>query len=199
MAIKTTDQPTNANQNSGEVSFTDEMLKLAQCLMPVPPTAKVKRLIDSSAVEAKLSEVAWKAYDSAVGLATQTTNQVLSNQRVGQVLGTSLDLMLRWQRFNSAVAGALFAAVWPAVGLPTGSEVAAVRADILGLRKELRAALAEAETNEDYARELHEAVRHSIVNEQDVANQVRKSSSRQISVWSGWAGGEHMEIKDVGN
>ena len=40
--------------------------------------------------------------------------------------------MLRWQRFNSAVAGALFAAIWPAVDLPTGTEVAAVRADYVG-------------------------------------------------------------------
>jgi uncharacterized protein YbjT (DUF2867 family) len=199
MGSEKTDEATN-QKNSGDASFSDEMLKLAQCLMPVPPTAKVKRLIDRSAVEAKLSEVAWKTYDSIVGLAAQTTNRVLSNQGVGNVLGTSLDLMLRWQRFNSAVAGAMFSAVWPAVGLPTGSEVAAVRADIRGLREDLRAALAEAETNEDYARQLHEAVRHSIINEQDVADQVRKSSGRQISVWSGWAGGEHRETsEDVGN
>jgi Spy/CpxP family protein refolding chaperone len=93
----------------------------------------------------------------------------------------------------------MFAAIWPAVGLPTGSEVAAVRADIRELRDELRAALAEAEVNEEYARELHEAVRHSIVNEREVTDQVRKSGSRRISAWSGWAGGEHMEVKDVGN
>jgi hypothetical protein len=124
---------------------------------------------------------------------------VYGNRQVGQVLGTSIDLILRWQRFNTAVAGALFAAVWPAVGLPTGSEVAAVRADIRGLREELRAALAEAETNEDFARELHEAVRGSIVKERDVTDQVRQSGTRQVSVWTGWAGGEHMEIKDVGN
>jgi len=197
MAIEQNQQQAGSNQNDS--SFSDDVLKLAQCLMPVPPTAKVKRLIDSTKVEAKLSEVAWKAYDSIVGLANQTTNGVYGNRRVAQVLGTSIDLMLRWQRFNAAVAGALFAAIWPAVGLPTGSEVAAVRADIRGLREELREALAEAETNEDYARELHEAVRHSIINEHDVADQVRKSGTRQVSVWTGWAGGEHMEIKDVGN
>ena len=199
MVVKKTDEASGATQNSSEASFSDEILKLAQCLMPVPPTAKVKRLIDSTAVEAKLSEVAWKAYDSIVGLANQTTNSVYGNRRVAQVLGGSIDLMLRWQRLNSAVAGALFAAIWPAVDLPTGTEVAAVRADIRELRGDLRAAFAEAETNEDYARELHEVVRHSIVNEHDVADQVRKSSTKQISVWTGWAGGEHMEIKDVGN
>ncbi len=190
----------SANHNSAAASFSEETLKLAQCLMPVPPTAKIRRLVDTAAVEVEkeLSELAWKAYDSIVGLANRTTNQVFSNQRVGQALGGSIDLMLRWQRFNHAVAGALFSALWPAVGLPTGSEVAAVRADIRGLREELRAAVAEAETNEDYARELHEAVRHSMVNGPDSAHE-RKSSARQIAVWSGWAGGEHMEIKDVGN
>jgi hypothetical protein len=173
-------------------------LKLAQCLMPVPPTAKVKRLIDSTAVEAKLSEVAWKAYDSIVGLANQTTNSVYANRQVAQVLGGSIDLMLRWQRFNSAVAGALFAAVWPAVGLPTGSEVSAVRADIRELRGELRAALAEAETNEDYARELHEAVRHSIVNGNEVAD--RGPRSQQVAIWTGWTDPQHAEIiANVGN
>lgn len=200
MESEKTEEATRNIQSSGDASFSDEILKLAQCLMPVPPTAKIKRIINSSAVEAKLGEVAWKAYDSVVGLATQTTNKVLNSPRVGQMLGTSVDLMLRWQRLNSAVAGAMFAAVWPAVGLPTGSEVAAVRADIRGLREELRAALAEAETNEDYGRELHEAVRDSIGNEQNLAEQLRKSEARQISVWSGWAGGERMEIsEDVGN
>ena len=61
MAIKKTDEANSANQNSSETSFSDEILKLAQCLMPVPPTAKVKRMIDSASVETKLSEVAWKA------------------------------------------------------------------------------------------------------------------------------------------
>jgi len=197
MAIQKTDEANSANQNSSETSFSDEILKLAQCLMPVPPTAKVKRLIDSASVETKLSEVAWKAYDSVVGLANQTTNRVFSNPSVGQVLGGSIDLMLRWQRFNTAVAGALFGAFWPAVGLPTGSEVAAVRADIRGLREELRAAVVEAETNEDYARVLHEAVRHSIANGNDAA---RKSSTPQVAVLSGWTGAEPMErSNDVGN
>ncbi len=197
MAIQKTDEANSANQNSSETSFSDEILKLAQCLMPVPPTAKVKRLIDSASVETKLSEVAWKAYDSVVGLANQTTNRVFSNPSVGQVLGGSIDLMLRWQRFNTAVAGALFGAFWPAVGLPTGSEVAAVRADIRGLREELRAAVVEAETNEDYARVLHEAVRHSIANGNDAA---RKSSNPQVAVLSGWTGAEPMErSNDVGN
>lgn len=197
MANKKLDEAPSANPNSGETSFPDEILKLAQCLMPVAPSAKVKQVIDSANVETNLSEVAWKAYDSVVGLTKVTTNGLFTNATVGQVLGTSIDIMLRWQRFNTAVAGAFFTALWPAVGLPTGSEVAAVRSDIRGLREELRAAVIEAETNEDYARELHEAVRHTIVNGNEVAD--RGSSSQQVAIWTGWTSAERMEITDVGN
>jgi len=197
MASKKIDEPPRGTINSAETSFSDEILKLAQCLMPVAPTAKVKEVIDRAEIEtrlaeASLSEIAWKAYDSVVGLTKVATNGLFTNSTVGQVLGGSIDVMLRWQRFNNAVAGAWFNAVWPAVGLPTGTEVAAVRADIRGLREELRAAVIEAETNEDYARELHEAVRHSIVNGNDVAD--RGSSSQQVAIWTGWTGPERTEI-----
>lgn len=198
MASKKIDEPPRGVTNSGETSFSDEILKLAQCLMPVAPTAKVKQVIASAQVETSLSEVAWKAYDSVVGLTKVTTNGLFTNATVGQVLGTSIDVMLRWQRFNTAVAGAWFNALWPAVGLPTGIEVAAVRADIRGLREELRAAVIEAETNEDYARELHEAVRHSIVNGDEVES--RRPSSQQVSVWTGWTDPQQTEIiANVGN
>jgi hypothetical protein len=197
MANQKIDEPRSANPNSGETSFSDEMLKLAQCLMPVAPTTKVKRVIDSVQVETSLSEVAWKAYDSVVGLTKVATNGLFTNETVGQVLGGSIDIMLRLQRFNTAVAGAWFNALWPAVGLPTGSEVAQVRSDIRGLREELRAVVVEAETNEEYARELHEAVRDSIVNGNEVAD--RGSSSQQVAVWTGWTSAERMEITDVGN
>src|SRR6266478_5597708 len=199
MASKKIDEPLRGNhQNSGETSFSDEILKLAQCLMPVAPTAKVKQVSAVKSAEAPLGEIAWKAYDSVVGLTKVATNGLYTNATVGQVLGTSIDMMLRWQRFNTAVAGAWFNALWPAVGLPTGSEVAQVRADIRGLREELRAAVIEAETNEDYARELHEAVRHSIVNENEVAD--RGPSSQQVAVWTGWTDPQHSEIiANVGN
>ncbi len=115
MASKKIDEPLRGNhQNSGETSFSDEILKLAQCLMPVAPTAKVKQVSAVKSAEAPLGEIAWKAYDSVVGLTKVATNGLYTNATVGQVLGTSIDMMLRWQRFNSAVAGAWFNALWPA-------------------------------------------------------------------------------------
>jgi hypothetical protein len=203
MASRKIDGPPRTTINSAETSFSDEILKLAQCLMPVAPTKKVKEVIDRAEIEtrlaeASLSDVAWRAYDSVVGLTKVTTDGLFTNATVGQVLGTSIDMMLRWQRFNTAVAAAWFNALWPAVGLPTGTEVAAVRADIRGLREELRAAVIEAETNEDYARELHQAVRYSIVNGNEVAD--RGSSSHQVGIWTGWTGPESTEINgNVGN
>src|SRR5579864_2739088 len=162
MTSRKIDQPPRATTNSAETSFSDEILKLAQCLMPVAPTKKVKEVVDRAEIEARLAEaslsdVAWRAYDSVVGLTKVTTDGLFTNETVGKVLGTSIDLMLRWQRFNNAVAAAWFNALWPAVGLPTAVEVEQVRADIRGLREELRSAVIEAETNEDYARELHQA------------------------------------------
>ncbi len=75
-----------------------------------------------------------------------------------------------------------------------------MRADIRGLREQLRAAVIEADTNGDYARELHEAARESIVNGTD-AYRARKSSSRQVAIFTGWIGAEHREevTSDVGN
>src|ERR1700674_5446493 len=121
---KKLDGPRTANPNSTDTSFSDEILKLAQCLMPVAPTKKVKDVIDKAEIEtrlaeASLSDVAWRAYDSVVGLTKVTTNGLFTNATVGQVLGTSIDLMLRWQLLNNAVATAWFNALSPAVGLPT--------------------------------------------------------------------------------
>jgi hypothetical protein len=149
----------------------------------------------TSLAEVPLHEVAWKTYDSIVGLAKQTTDGVFSNASVGQLLGGTIDLMLQWQRFNTAVAGAFFGAFWPAIGLPTGPEVAAMRADIRGLREMLRAGVLE-ETN-GYSRELHQAARLSIV---DGTDEARKPNTRQVAIFTGWTGAQHREVSgDVGN
>jgi hypothetical protein len=152
---------------------------------------------ETSLAEIPLHEVAWKTYDSIVGFAKQTTDGMFSNASVGQLLGGTIDLMLRWQRFNTAVAGAFFGAFWPAIGLPTAPEVAAMRADIRGLREMLRAGVLE-ETN-GYSRELHQAARLSIIDGTD-GYQASKPNTRQVAIFTGWTGAEHREVSgDVGN
>jgi hypothetical protein len=214
---------TRSKPISTDSSFTDEMLKLAQTLMPEPPTAKVKRMVAGIAdkgIDRQLHEIGWKAYDTVVGASNNATNRILTSPAVGQVLGGAIDAMLRWQRFNAAVAGAFFSALWPAVGLPSATEVEAIRSDVRSMREELRDAIAERDSKEDFASELHVAIRESIVSQRaddksatqktnghppeavDPASipPAKKTSVYQFSVWSGWPGADPMELgEDVGN
>lgn len=203
--------------NSNDSTFSDEILKLAQTLMPEPPTTKVKRMVADLAdkgIDRQLHELGWKAYDTVVGAANNATNRVFTSPTVGNVLGGAIDIMLRYQRFNAAVAGAFFSALWPAVGLPSATELEAVRGEVRAMREELRDAVADRESKDDFASELHIAVRESIVNQQTdeksaagetnghshTAVPAKKSSVYQFSVWSGWPGADPMELgEDVGN
>ena len=201
--------------NSNDTTFSDEILKLAQCLMPEPPTSKVKRMvadITNNGIDRQLHELGWKAYDTVIGAANSATNTVFTSPTVGNVIGGAIDIVLRYQRFNAAVAGAFFTALWPAVGLPSATEVESIRRDVRVMREELRDAIADRDSRDDFANELHVAVRDSIISQQAVekaaareknghdAPDARKSSVYQFSVWSGWPGADPMELgEDVGN
>jgi len=209
--------------NFTDSAFTDEMLKLAQTLMPEPPTAKVRRMvadITDKGIDRQLHEIGWKAYDTVIGAANNATNRVFTSPTVGSVLGGAIDIMLRYQRFNAAVAGAFFSALWPAVGLPSATELESLRSDVRAMREELRDAVADRDSKDDFASELHIAVRESIVTQQadekaadrktnghngnlvDPASipAAKKTSVYQFSVWSGWPGADPMELgEDVGN
>jgi hypothetical protein len=211
------DHNSRSKLNSTDSTFSDEILKLAQTLMPEPPTIKVKRLVADIAdkgIDRQLHELGWKAYDTVVGAANNATNRVFTSPTVGNVLGGAIDLMLRYQRLNAAIAGAFFSALWPAVGLPSASEVESMRGEVRAMREELRDAVAERDSKDDFASELHIAVRESIVNQQadeksalresnggaHAATPAKKSSVYQFSVWSGWPGADPMELsEDVGN
>ncbi len=174
---------TRINLNSNDASFSDEMLKLAQCLMPEPPTAKVRRAIAETRIDRQVHEAAWKAYDTVVGAANGVTNRLFSSPAVGNLLGNAIDIVLRWQRFNAAVAGAFFGALWPAVGLPSANDVEAIRIDVRSMREELRDAVAERD-----AEKL------------PVAVAARKSSAYQFSAWPEWPGKDPTEIgRDIGH
>jgi hypothetical protein len=200
--------------NSNDTTFSDEILKLAQCLMPEPPTSKVKRMvadITNKGIDRQLHELGWKAYDTVVGAVNNATNRVFTSPTVGNVLGGAIDIMLRYQRFNVAVAGAFFSALWPAVGLPSATEVESIRSDVRAMREELRDAVADRDTRDDFASEVHKAVRESIISHSAVERAAAREQNGnaaddgrpgayQFSVWSGWPGADPMELgEDVGN
>jgi hypothetical protein len=104
--------------------------------------------------------------------------------------------------------------------LPSSTEVEGLRSDVRAMREELRDAVAERDSKDDFASELHIAVRESIVSQQadeklearrtnghpateiDPASipVAKKTSVYQFSVWSGWPGADPMEPgEDVGN
>ena len=208
-----TDNP-RSKLNINDSTFSDEILKLAQCLMPEPPSVKVKRMVANLAdkgIDRQLHELGWKAYDTVVGVANNATNRVFTSPAVGGVLGGAIDIMLRYQRFNMAVAGAFFSALWPAVGLPSANEVESLRNDVRAMREDLRDVVAERDSKDDFASDLHRAVRESIISpravEQVAAREANghaapavRPSVYQFSVWSGWPGADPMEHgEDVGN
>jgi len=166
---------------SNDSASSDEMLKLALCLMPEPPTAKVRRVIAESLIDRQAHEVSWTAYDTVVGAANDLTNRLFANPAVGNVLGGAIDIVLRWQRFNAAVAGAFFGALWPAVDLPAATDIEAIQIELRSMREELLDVVAE----RDAAKSLAAA---------------RKSSAYQFSAWPQWPGSDPVEIgKDVGH
>ena len=169
--------------NFNDSSFPDETLKLAQCLMPEPPTAKVRRVIAQSQIDRQVHEVAWNAYDTAVGAANYVINGLFTSPAVGNVLGGAIDTVLRWQRFNAAVAGAFFAALWPVVGLPSARDVEAIRIEVRSMREELRDTVAERDAKQP-----------------PLTVAARKSSAYEFSAWPQWPGTDPAEIgKDVGH
>src|ERR1700724_2880754 len=146
--------------NSNDTTFSDEILKLAQCLMPEPPTSKVKRMvadITNKGIDRQIHELGWKAYDTVIGVANNATNRVFTSPTVGNVLGGAIGIMLRYQRFNAARAGAFFSALWPAVGLPSATEVESIRNDVRAMREEMRDAVADGNSKDDLYRQLHVA------------------------------------------
>jgi len=50
------------NNKNGSSSFSDEILKLAQCLMPEPPTPELKRLVADSGTDPQVHENGRKAH-----------------------------------------------------------------------------------------------------------------------------------------
>jgi hypothetical protein len=102
------------------------------------PGAVIKRLTAAGA-ERETHEAGWKAYDAWVRLADEAVNTLYADRAFGETMARAFETNLGFGRIAETLASAFFGNLWPAVGLPTASEVHALRGELTGLREELRA------------------------------------------------------------
>jgi hypothetical protein len=89
--------------------------------------------------EQEATAAAWKGYDAWVRLASTTIDELYRNSLFGEITARALDRSLRWQRFSNAWAGAFFAGLWPAVGLPAAATVQTLHEEVRSLTTRLKA------------------------------------------------------------
>jgi hypothetical protein len=86
-----------------------------------------------------LRKAGWRAYEAWVSLANELTNTIYSDPFIGQANGRAMEMALRLRQIGGTMAAAFFGNLWPSVGLPTHSEMVALRDELLALREELAA------------------------------------------------------------
>jgi hypothetical protein len=101
--------------------------------------AEAGKLLAGAGDERGLRKAGWKAYDAWVNLANELTNAIYSNPIIGEVTGQAMESALRLRHIGGAMTAAAFGNLWPSIGLPTHSEMAALREELLALREELAA------------------------------------------------------------
>lgn len=89
--------------------------------------------------EKETTEVAWKAYDAGVRLATTAVDSLYRSPLAGTVTARALNVFLRGQQLSNALAGVVFTGLWQSVGLPTAAETQALRTEVQALREDVRA------------------------------------------------------------
>ena len=76
------------------------------------------------------TEVAWKGYDATVKLTATAVDDMYRNPLLGEMMASTLDTTLRWQKASTAMTGALFTGMWKAMSLPTAGEIQALREEV---------------------------------------------------------------------
>ncbi len=145
------------------MKFFEQLTRLGEAMVEMP-FVTVRALLaperEGGATQA-VQQAGWKAYDAWVQVVNESANALYTNPQAGASLGRSMEASLRWQRLGAAVTNAFFAALWPAVGLPSAAEVGELRAEVGTLRDELGAARLEA--MEERAAEAARQERHPLV------------------------------------
>lgn len=112
------------------------IVDIAEAIMidlPIAATVRVLARTD----ERELNEAGWKAYDTIVKVANDATSRVYTNSVFGRVAGGAMEFAVRAQRLNAALSGAIFANLWPALGLPTAADVASMREEVSAMRTDV--------------------------------------------------------------
>jgi hypothetical protein len=165
----------------------DDLGKLFEATWIDIPAAAAKRLM-AGEDEGAMREAGWKAYDAFVRLSNEASNFLYTNRTFGEMAGRGIGLALRAQRVGDAVASAVFGNLWPAIGLPTGSEVQALRSDVRTLREEVRAARggAPSERFEERHRIEDGGDRATIDRNHVAAHAAEARSGTMAMIWSGY-------------
>jgi hypothetical protein len=137
------------------MKFFEQLIKFNEAIVEMPFVA-AKSLFAQGAegsgeqdpqqdLQRDLHQAGWRAYDAWVKFWSESANDLYSSPEVGSSVGRSMEASLKWQRLGSAMTGAFFAALWPAIGLPSAAELTELRAEVGALRDDLAMARLEAE------------------------------------------------------
>jgi hypothetical protein len=121
----------------------DHLVTAAEAAFIDVPFAALKRMAGVGD-EREVYAAGWKAYDALINSASEAINRLYTDERYLRFAGRTLDVTLGVYRLNTAVAGAFFATLWPAIGIPTAADVEGLREELHSLREEYSAARAAA-------------------------------------------------------
>lgn len=121
-----------------ETSYLDDVFTLTKTACIDFPLAEMQRRWGLGEEET-VTKAAWTGYDAGVRLATAAIENWYRLPLTAILLKSSVPAFLRWQRISKAVTGAVFAGLWPTVGLSTTGETRALRDMVDQLRTELHA------------------------------------------------------------
>jgi hypothetical protein len=133
-----TEQRVEGNMATKQSQVAEDLAGFYEATLLDLPIAAVQRLT-GAADEKALSRAGWKAYDAWIRLANEFTNQIYANRTFAAAAGGAFETLLRAQRAGDALSSAFFGNLWPALGIPTVSQVNALRDEVIELRDELRA------------------------------------------------------------
>src|ERR1700730_6645634 len=116
-------------QKGVNAKFLEQLGKLSEAMVEMPFAAARSMIApNGQGGQQELQQAGWKAYDAWVRLMSESANSLYDSPEVGASVGRSMEASLKWQRMGSAIGGAFFAALWPAVGMRTATELAVERA-----------------------------------------------------------------------